>query len=283
MNYAGQGGYDPHTEAGGFDAELARLEAQAQLSWEAELAILMRLVSGTAPRLLEVGCGGGAITRRLLSCWPDAQLTVLEPDAQLLDRARSAVMADGLAATVRWVRGSILDNALPNAAFDLILVRFVFQHLDDPVAAARALLPKLAGNGRLLVIDVDGALWGAAEPSDPALTALHERVSSAPQVESTRPHGDRLIGRKLWRILHAAGFQDCRHEAYVYHSGEQGLAPFERQLNPERWLAAVASGALSLADYVQLLHAHQRFIGDPDAYVMLLGFAAHGRRPSLPG
>jgi ubiquinone/menaquinone biosynthesis C-methylase UbiE len=274
MTFSDQGTYDPRAESGGMSAELARLEAQAGISWEAELAILARLVDTGTPRVLEVGCAGGAITSRLLRHWPGASLTALEPDALLLEQARRTVQAAGQGANVEWVWGSIHDNTLPDDRFDLILVRYVFQHLDDPVASAAALLPKLSARGRLVAIDVDAAMWGAAEPQSPALANLHVRAA----LDGAGRRGDRLIGRKLWRILQQAGYRDCRQEAYVYHSGDQGMALFEPQLNPARWLPSVACGVLPWTDYLALLEAHQRFMADPDAYVMLLGFAAHGRR-----
>jgi SAM-dependent methyltransferase len=274
VTFADQGGYDPRAESGGMAAELLRLEAQAGISWETERAILARLIDTATPRVLEVGCAGGAVTARLLRCWPGVALTALEPDAQLLAQARRTVQAAAPASNVEWVWGSIHDNALADDCFDLILVRYVLQHLDDPVAAAAALLPKLSARGRLVAIDVDAALWGAAEPQSPALAKLHVRAAC----DAGGRRVDRLIGRKLWRILQQAGYRDCRQEAYVYHSGEQGLAMFEPQLDPARWLPAVADGQLPWNDYLALVQAHRSFMADPDAYVMLLGFAAHGRR-----
>lgn len=274
MKFADQGSYDPRAESGGMAGELLRLEAQARISWDAELAILNRLVRTETPRVLEVGCAGGAVTSRLLQRWPGASLTALEPDASLLEQARRTVRAAGQASSVQWTLGSIHDNNLPDNAFDLVLVRYVLQHLDDPVAAAAALLPKLSARGRLAAIDVDAAMWGVAEPQSPTLANLHIRAA----FDGAGRMGDRLIGRRLWRILQQAGYRDCHQEAYVYHSGEQGIALFEPQLDPARWLPAVACGALSWDDYLALLHAHRRFMADPEAYVMLLGFAAHGGR-----
>lgn len=273
MSFADRGAYDPRAEAGGVAGETGRLEAQTALSWPQEQAILRRLHPGPDPRVLEVGSGTGAVTRRLLDAWPEARVTALEPDADLLAVAARALAADLAAGRLSLAHGSIDHNTLAGKRFDLIVVRYVLQHLADPVAAVRALAPLLSPGGRLVAIEVDAALWGAAEPTDPALAAIHAAASAT----HGRQGGDRLIGRRLWRILRQAGYGDCRLESFCYHSDELGLAAFEPQLSPERLLPAVTAGDLAFADYLRLVEAHQRFMRDPDAFVLMLGFAAHGR------
>lgn len=269
-----QPAYDPRREAGGLTAEAARLEAQALLSWPEERRILARLVQGSRPRILEVGSGTGAITERLLADFPEAEITALEPDPDLL-----AVSARRLGARprLRQVQGSIAANTLPDGAYDLIVLRYVLQHLPDPAAELRALKTKLAPAGQLAVIEVDGELWGLAEPSDPSLGRLHAAAAAT----HVGRQGDRLIGRRLWSLLRAAGYAAPRLETYCYHSGDLGLPAFAPQLSPERLLPAVTAGDLSFEDYMTLLQAHQRFMADPEAFVLLIGFlASAGRAPS---
>jgi trans-aconitate methyltransferase len=242
------GAYDPRAEAGGVLRETSRMETQAALSWREEQAILARLVPRPDLSLLEVGSGTGAFTTRLLAAWPQARITALEPDPELLALARQRIVAAADALAPQWVAGSIECNNLPDGAYDLVVVRYVLQHLADPVTAIHRLLPKLAPHGRIVAIDVDGALWGAAEPTDPALAALH--AAGADQNANTHadgqagPRTNRLVGRRLWHILRDAGCADCRLEVFAYHSGDFGLAAFESQLNPERLLRSVASGQL---------------------------------------
>ncbi len=273
MSFPDAGVYDPRRESGGLDAEALRLERQAALSWPEEFAILARLTAAPAPSILEVGCGSGAVTECLLRAWPDATVTALEPDSDLLDMARRR-LAGTVPERVQWVHGSIEENDLPDRTFDLIVIRYVLQHLKDATGAVRSLLPKLADGGRLAAIDVDGALWGAAHPTDPSLAELHAAASAW----QGRAGGDKLIGRRLWSILHDAGVAAPMLEVFAYHSGERGLAAFEPQLNPERLLPAVGSGDLPFDSYLRLIEAHRGFNADPTAFVLMLGFIAHGGR-----
>lgn len=281
------GAYDPRAEVGGVLRETTRLETQAALSWREEQAILARLVPRPGLSLLEVGSGTGAFTARLLAAWPQARITALEPDRELLALARQRVVVAADALTPQWVAGSIECNDLPDGVYDLVVVRYVLQHLTDPVTAIRRLLPKLAPRGRIVAIDVDGALWGAAEPTDPSLAALH--AAGADENTGTHaggqavPRTNRLVGRRLWHILRDAGCTDCKLEVFVYHSGDLGLAAFESQLNPERLLRSVASGQLPFENYLRLLQAHRHFMADPQAFILMLGFAAHGCRPESAG
>lgn len=272
MTFADHGVYDPRTETGGLNAEAQRLEDQAALSWPQEQAILARLIENPACHILEVGSGSGAVTARLLTDFPTARITALEPDPDL----RAIAMARlGSSERLQMVHGSIDHNALPEAAFDLIVARYVFQHLIDPVAAARRLMNYLAPGGRLVVLDVDAALWGLAEPADPSLAAIHATAAATHVGQG----GDRLIGRKLWSILQMAGYQTPALETFCYHSGECGLAAFTSQLGPQRLLPAVVCGDLGFDAYLRLVEANRRFFADPQAFVLMLGFAGHGRRP----
>ncbi|CAN5258696.1 hypothetical protein BH10PSE4_BH10PSE4_03350 [soil metagenome] len=263
--------YDPRAEAGGLAAEAARLEAQAGLSWPREREILARLIRTPLPRILEVGSGSGAVTARLLADFPDAEITALEPDTDLLGLSAERV---GASPRLSLVHGSIDHNTLPDGGFDLVVLRYVLQHLADPVAAVRALGGKLAPGGRLAVIDVDGGLWGAAEPTDPSLAPLH---AAAATTQAGRG-GDRLVGRRLWSILLAAGYPSPKLEVFCYHSGELGLAAFAPQLGPERLLPAVTAGDLAFEDYLKLVEADRRFLNDPKAFVLMLGFVCSGGR-----
>jgi SAM-dependent methyltransferase len=115
------------------------------MSWPEEAELLRRLWPDPAPRVLELGCGTGAVAGRLVELWPDAEVTGLEPAGDLLEVARQLPAATG--GRLRLVQGSIEDNALPRGGFDLAVARYVFQHLADPVTAAGHALAMLKPGG----------------------------------------------------------------------------------------------------------------------------------------
>ena len=271
------GSYDFRAEHRDPESEFRRLEAQALLSWEQEAQLLNRLGLRDRMSVLELGSGPGFVTERLLSLVPGGTVTAVELDAELSQLAERRLAGVG-GERLRSVRASILETGLPAESFDFAVARLVFQHLEAPSDAAREALRVLRPGGKLAVVEVDAALWGIVEPFTAGLQTIYERVARA---QATRG-GDRLIGRRLWRILKAAGYTNLRLEAFVYHSDELGIEPFAPQLDPDRLLPQVAEGLITLTEFAAVRAAYERFLASPDAYIMMLGFIACGEKAAAP-
>lgn len=261
------GSYDPRAMAGGVAGELHRLEIQAGLGWREEARLLAELGLVDGQRVLELGCGSGALLHRLRALLPASALTGVDADAELLGHARERVPDASL------VQADASDLPLPDASADVAIARLLFQHVADPVAVAREARRVLAPGGTLAAIEVDGELWGVATPHEPELAAIHAKAWSA----QTRRGGDRYIGRRLWRILTAAGYRDVSVRPYAYHSDELGLDAFGDLISPAALAPLLADGTLSPDEYAIAVRGYQRFRASPDAFVMLVGFVVAGR------
>jgi ubiquinone/menaquinone biosynthesis C-methylase UbiE len=261
--------YDPDLIGGGFESELARLEAQARLCWPQEAAILERLGFGAARDVLEIGCGSGAHLDRLSGAAPHAALVGVEPDERLRalagERVTRARLLDGTAEAL-----PLADNSV-----DFAVARYVFQHVTDPDRAAREALRVLRPGGRLATIEVDGELWGIAQPRFPEVQAAHEKAWRAQR----RRGGNRMIGRRLWRIFAAAGFTSLSLQLFAYHSDELGLDAFAPLIDPSSLQPLVEAGLVGTFDYARAVHGYERFRADPDAFVLLVGLLISGRKP----
>ena len=255
---------------GGLEGEVTRLEVQAELGWSQERRILERLGLREAAVVLDVGCGPGASLARLAEAAPAARIVGVEPDARLRELA-----------ALRVPEAELLDGdaeALPLAAatVDLALARYVFQHLPDPARAAAEIRRVLRPGGRLVAVEVDGELWGLVQPRLPGAQAAHEAAWRAQRDRG----GDRMIGRRLWRILAEAGFVDLSLELFAYHSDELGLDAFAPLIDPAGLLPLVEQGAVAPLDYARAVHAYERFRADPAAFVLLVGIAVSGAAPA---
>jgi ubiquinone/menaquinone biosynthesis C-methylase UbiE len=272
------GFYDPERGYLGVTAELARLEAQVQVSWPQEERLLRAIGLGDGMGVLEVGCGPGFFTERLLTAFPSARVTATDvrDDFLRLARRRLRHVAPG---RCRLLATSIADRSLDPDQFDFAIARFVLQHLRDPGAAAGEIRRLLRPGGVAAVIEVDMGVWGLVQPRIGGLDELYARAGR----RGTDPGGNRLIARRLWRTLRQAGFTEVRLDAFVYHSDELGLDAFAHHLDPGHLFPAVTAGCVALTDYVQAKVAYEQFRNDPDAFVLLLGFVASGARPRTGG
>jgi len=160
------------------DAEIARLEGQAQLIREPTRVLLE--ASGIAPgmRVLDLGTGLGHVAAAVAEMvGPDGQVVGVDVDSRMLELARARtehlphvqlVEAD----VTRW-RGS--------EPFDAVVGRLILFHLQDPVGVLRHHLESVRPGGRVVMLDYDiGGL--RTEPGDPFTTRMAALVIRGPVV-----------------------------------------------------------------------------------------------------
>ncbi|RAJ36136.1 methyltransferase family protein [Kitasatospora sp. SolWspMP-SS2h] len=256
------------------DFELDRLRNQALLVWSKEVRLLRSLGLRPDTDLLEVGSGPGFVTGQLLREVPQGTVTALELDADLLERSRHNLRgADTSRLTL--VPGSILDSGLPGDSADLALVRMVLQHLPQPEAALAELHRLVRPGGRVVVTDVDDHVWGVLDPALPKLQPILDRRNELQAVRG----GNRLIGRRLGRLLKAAGFTDITVDAIAVSSDELGLDALLPQIDIAPRLALLLQeGIVTEQEMAELLAEREEFLAHPDPAVLLTMFVVSGRK-----
>ncbi len=97
------------------------------------LELIARAAAAACPNatsVLDVGCGAGNYTLRLLRLLPHLEVTLIDLSAPMLARAVERIRLTG-AGKVTTIQADIREVALGEARFDVIMAAAVFHHLRD--------------------------------------------------------------------------------------------------------------------------------------------------------
>jgi ubiquinone/menaquinone biosynthesis C-methylase UbiE len=145
----------------------ARLEFRA--SAQSEIAVrneyLEMLAAAPGERVLDVGCGSGAVTRALARrIAPGGYVVGMDACASLLKIARELADEAGVGENIEFKVGDCRALPLPDASFDCVLAATMLSHVPGPERALAEMVRVTRPGGRIGVFDVDGDLSLFAHP-----------------------------------------------------------------------------------------------------------------------
>ena len=195
--------------AGTYD-EAATLQRLVATRLAARIAAEFRQTGTEAPRILEIGCGTGLLTRALRRQLPRAEIVATDVAPAMLSACRRSCAGDGR------LRLLAMDGARPavGAGFDLVCSSLALQWLPDLDAALRVWGDLLAPAGRLMLATLcDGSLaeWRAAHAGEgaadgglplPTLSRLR-RIGRWDAETVVVPHADGLAFLRALRRIGA--------------------------------------------------------------------------------
>jgi SAM-dependent methyltransferase len=178
--------------------EQERLLAQAEHWRHRLIRDGVELAPGT--RLLEVGCGVGAVLGVLGQEYRGLRLTGVDIEQRQLDFARTHLSRAGVEATLVCADA----RALPfeDESFDHVWMMWFLEHVPGPPDALREARRVLVSGGAITAIEVDYSTC-FADPSTPALDTLLRTMVQGMDAAGWSDAGTRLPG---W--LREAGFRD---------------------------------------------------------------------------
>jgi SAM-dependent methyltransferase len=153
-------------------------------------------------RVLEAGCGVGAQTIILARNSPDAIITSVDISESSLSAAKQKIAAAGFK-NVHFQQADIFNLKFEPNSFDHVFVCFVLEHLARPLAALEALKQFLKPGGTIVAIEGDHGSTFFYPDSEAAHAAIRCQVEL-----QKRAGGNALVGRELYPLLNAAGFQN---------------------------------------------------------------------------
>lgn len=119
--------------------------------------LVMRAGSLNGLKVLDVGCGTGTLAIMVKRANPNAEVTGLDGDSQILGLARSKARRRKF--DVRFDQGMSFALPYPDETFDVTLVSFMLHHLsrEDKQRTANEMYRVLRRGGRLLGADLTEA------------------------------------------------------------------------------------------------------------------------------
>jgi ubiquinone/menaquinone biosynthesis C-methylase UbiE len=166
-------------------------------------------------RVLELGCGTGAMTRFLAKeVGPNGHVVGVDSsEAQL-----SAARASGPLANVEWVRANAIETDLPHGDFDLVYLRLLLMHVPEPLSVLLH-AHDLLREGGIIVCEEAAVDSTFTDPPVPEQGELHALAN-----QMARGRGcDFNVARRLSSLVRAAGFGQLETSAHqpVYASGPE--------------------------------------------------------------
>ncbi len=131
--------------------------------------------------VLDLGCGTGTLTLMLKRAHPQAQVTGMDGDPQVLNIARHKSRGT----TIQWDEGLASSLPYPDSAFDRVVTSLVIHHLarEDKRRAFKEIYRVLKPRGELCVLD-----FGAPHSSFTRIMTTYMR-----RLEETADNFDGLI------------------------------------------------------------------------------------------
>ena len=263
-------------------SEVSRLQVQAEFIGG---VLLDRVEVPFEPeKVLDLGCGVGAMTRLLLERGAVHPVGLDRSFTQASSAKR--LTPKGAAA---WVAGD--GTALPfrDETFDLVYTSWFFEHVPDPLRVMREAHRVLRSGGTLWAGEVENSsllLW----PDSAAFRETWDAFNRA-QIEL---HGDPFIGRKMYGFLSSAGFDkiDVWPHTFHAHGGRpQALQAVVREFSEilvsgrENVLAKKHVSAATYDEAVSFLRNLTTTPGGTFTYTFLRSWATkerRGKRPTKP-
>jgi ubiquinone/menaquinone biosynthesis C-methylase UbiE len=146
-------------------------------------AVLDEVTDTDSPRILELGCGLGGLSRKLLEYHPTAHVTVSDIDPEFVDTVNASDLGSHPRATIREMDATAIEAA--DGYYDLAVFALSLHHL-PPEQAVRVFAEGTRVAKKLLIIDLRRwpaplqlGLLAVALPFTGVVPPLHDAVISS--------------------------------------------------------------------------------------------------------
>ena len=212
-----------------------RLRVLARVMWPTTSALFSRVGIAPTARCLDVGCGGGDVTRELAQIVSDGFVVGVDLDATMVEIAR-AETAQARVDNVEFRVDDVVQPPADDQRFDVVYARFLLTHLADPAKALENITARVDPGGVLVVEDIDCS-GHFCYPRSPAFARYVDWYIKTAQARGCDPN----IGPRLPGLLRDAGLGDIAMNVVqpAGFSGEvKAIAPITMEMVADSMVAA---------------------------------------------
>lgn len=196
--------------------EQQRLIDQARY-WQ-DLLIRPDLPYEPGERLLDIGCGVGAVLRVIAERWPGLHLAGVDAQPRQIETARRHLSGVGASPADLQVADA-RRLPWPDASFDHVYMMWFIEHLSDPAPVLKEALRVLRPGGTITINETDYTTFKVWPPS-PDWDAMEQA-----QHDHFLRSGTAIGGRRLAGLLAEAGFERVTSRIMGFHFNHTTDAP----------------------------------------------------------
>lgn len=178
--------------------EAERLEAQAKIPQYSISDETSKLQIAAGSKVLDAGCGTGVLTRYIHDNFPAIDIEGFDYSPVRVDEAQKRIANSPY--KINFFQDNIQQMSRPDESYDVIVSRYVIEHLENPKLAIKEMARLLKPGGMLYIIDFDGIFINLYSSND-RFNFLLEKIKASFK-------SDLYIGRKLPSYFHDAGLVD---------------------------------------------------------------------------
>lgn len=182
--------------------EAERLEYQAKIPQYSIAEETSKLQIKAGSKVLDAGCGTGVLTRFIYDKFPGIALEGFDYSPVRVEEAKKRVANSPY--DIHFFQDNIQSMSKENASYDVIVSRYVIEHLESPKLAIKEMVRLLKPGGMLYIIDFDG-IFINLHSSNERFNYLLEKIKAGFK-------SDLFVGRKLPSYFHDAGLVDIDYD-----------------------------------------------------------------------
>ncbi len=227
------------------ESMLRCLESQAAATWPQEVVLLDDYRLPDTPAILDLGCGPGEISERLLEHFGGCSVIGLDLEVPHLERARVRCKRFGSKAEFRL--GDAVELDLEADLFDLSVCRHLLQAVPSPERVVANLVRVTKPGGTVHVVAEDYAMMHFA----PTTLDIDDFWHRGPISFAAQTGTDLRSGRKMFNVFSKLGLRNVRVDYIVVDSMR-----VPRETFAQIWLAWRDGYAQAISEHTELTYDH---------------------------